>query len=124
MSAHQAGSRRRGATLIEALTYRVEAHTTADDAARYRADAEVQAWLARDPITRLAAYLTTAGLLDEPAARQTPRQEQLAVRVRDWHAGTPTSIPPTCSRTCTPGRPRPWNASGQHCPPSWRMNRR
>src|SRR5579863_1611718 len=46
---------RGGPTLIEALTYRVEAHTNADDATRYRSDAEVQAWLARDPVGRLEA---------------------------------------------------------------------
>jgi 2-oxoisovalerate dehydrogenase E1 component alpha subunit len=42
-----------GPTLIEALTYRVEAHTNADDAGRYREPGEVAAWLARDPIARL-----------------------------------------------------------------------
>ena len=37
-----------GATLIEAVTYRLSDHTTADDARRYRADAEVKAaWDAR-----------------------------------------------------------------------------
>jgi 2-oxoisovalerate dehydrogenase E1 component alpha subunit len=54
-----------GPTLIEAVTYRVEAHTNADDAARYRPDAEVQAWLARDPIRRLETYLRGRGLLDD-----------------------------------------------------------
>jgi pyruvate dehydrogenase E1 component alpha subunit len=56
-----------GPTLIEALTYRIEAHTNADDATRYRASDEVQAWLARDPITRLEAHLKAAGLLDDDA---------------------------------------------------------
>ncbi len=46
-----------GPTLIEALTYRIEAHTNADDATRYRASKEVGEWLERDPITRLEAYL-------------------------------------------------------------------
>ena len=74
----------RGPTLIEAITYRIEAHTNADDAARYRADGEVQAWLARDPITRLEACLTTAGLLDERAAGQVAAEaERFAERLRD-----------------------------------------
>ena len=53
--ARRVGPRPRGGgpTLIEALTYRIEAHTNADDATRYRHDAEVAAWLARDPIARL-----------------------------------------------------------------------
>lgn len=54
-----------GPTLIEALTYRIEAHTNADDASRYRDDAEVASWLARDPIDRLQKYLLTQGILDQ-----------------------------------------------------------
>ncbi|HEY2271947.1 MAG TPA: thiamine pyrophosphate-dependent dehydrogenase E1 component subunit alpha [Jatrophihabitantaceae bacterium] len=50
-----------GPTLIEAITYRIEAHTNADDASRYRDEAEVQHWLARDPITRLEKYLRSTG---------------------------------------------------------------
>jgi 2-oxoisovalerate dehydrogenase E1 component subunit alpha len=73
-----------GPTLIEAITYRIEAHTNADDAARYRDAAEVQAWLARDPIARLEAYLKAEGLLAETAARQLAAEaEQFAERVRD-----------------------------------------
>jgi 2-oxoisovalerate dehydrogenase E1 component alpha subunit len=56
-----------GPTLIEALTYRIEAHTNADDAARYRPDAEVQKWLARDPVTRIRQYLLDRELLDGAA---------------------------------------------------------
>jgi pyruvate dehydrogenase E1 component alpha subunit len=73
-----------GPTLIEALTYRIEAHTNADDAGRYRADGEVQAWLARDPIARLEAFLITAGLLGKQATEQIAAEaEQLADRTRD-----------------------------------------
>jgi pyruvate dehydrogenase E1 component alpha subunit len=54
-----------GPQLVEAHTYRVQAHTNADDASRYRDDAEVAPWLERDPIKRLDAYLTEAGLLDD-----------------------------------------------------------
>jgi 2-oxoisovalerate dehydrogenase E1 component subunit alpha len=56
-----------GPTLIEALTYRIEAHTNADDAARYRPEAEVQKWLARDPVTRIRQYLLDFGLVDGAA---------------------------------------------------------
>jgi pyruvate dehydrogenase E1 component alpha subunit len=56
-----------GPTLIEAITYRVEAHTNADDAARYRPEAEVAKWLARDPVTRIRQYLLGRGLLDGAA---------------------------------------------------------
>ncbi|MBR7826031.1 pyruvate dehydrogenase (acetyl-transferring) E1 component subunit alpha [Actinospica sp. MGRD01-02] len=53
-----------GPTLIEAVTYRVQAHTNADDAARYRQSAEVEYWRRRDPIDRLGRYLTARGALD------------------------------------------------------------
>jgi 2-oxoisovalerate dehydrogenase E1 component alpha subunit len=56
-----------GPTLIEAVTYRIEAHTNADDAGRYRTAAEVAAWLERDPIERLQTYLHDRGLLDQVA---------------------------------------------------------
>jgi 2-oxoisovalerate dehydrogenase E1 component alpha subunit len=72
-----------GPTLIEALTYRIEAHTNADDATRYRSSDEVQAWLARDPVARLEAYLREAHLLDEAAAAALAAEaEQLADDVR------------------------------------------
>ncbi|GER23825.1 putative pyruvate dehydrogenase E1 component, alpha subunit [Zafaria cholistanensis] len=56
-----------GPLLVEAHTYRIQAHTNADDATRYREDAEVQAWLAKDPVTRMRAYLREGGLLDDAA---------------------------------------------------------
>ena len=56
-----------GPTLIESLTYRIEAHTNADDATRYRGQDEVEGWLARDPLARIRQHLIARGLLDEPA---------------------------------------------------------
>ncbi|PAZ14182.1 pyruvate dehydrogenase (acetyl-transferring) E1 component subunit alpha [Streptomyces sp. SA15] len=56
-----------GPTLIEAITYRVDAHTNADDATRYRQDTEVAAWREHDPIALLEHELTERGLLDEDA---------------------------------------------------------
>lgn len=46
-----------GPHLIEALTYRLGDHTTADDASRYRSGPEVSAHWAEEPITRLRNYL-------------------------------------------------------------------
>jgi pyruvate dehydrogenase E1 component alpha subunit len=50
-----------GPHVIEALTYRMSDHTTADDARRYRSDDELERWQALDPIARLRAYLTREG---------------------------------------------------------------
>jgi pyruvate dehydrogenase E1 component alpha subunit len=77
-----------GPTLIEAITYRVEAHTNADDATRYRASDEVSAWLERDPIIRLDAYLRASGLLDDDEADQLAAEaERLAEGVRQHMNG-------------------------------------
>ena len=55
----------RGATLIEALTYRLGPHTTSDDPSRYREEAEVDAWRAKDPIDRVRKYLVAQDAWDE-----------------------------------------------------------
>ncbi|WP_424363631.1 pyruvate dehydrogenase (acetyl-transferring) E1 component subunit alpha [Methylocystis parvus] len=51
-----------GPTLIEALTYRLGDHTTADDATRYRDPDVVRREWTREPIARLRAYLIEKGL--------------------------------------------------------------
>lgn len=51
-----------GPTLIEAYTYRMGAHTTTDDPTRYRRAEELEEWRAKDPLTRVEAYLTRNGL--------------------------------------------------------------
>lgn len=50
-----------GPSLIEAVTYRMGAHTTADDPTKYRTDDEVEYWTARDPITRYRTWLEGRG---------------------------------------------------------------
>jgi pyruvate dehydrogenase E1 component alpha subunit len=69
-----------GPRLVEAHTYRVQAHTNADDATRYRNDDEVKPWLDRDPIKRLETYLTREGLLDDSVRE---RAESAASEVAD-----------------------------------------
>jgi TPP-dependent pyruvate/acetoin dehydrogenase alpha subunit len=54
-----------GPTLIEAVTYRMGGHSTADDPRRYREDSEVAEWGERDPLTRLRRYLEGRGLWSE-----------------------------------------------------------
>ncbi|HZW41758.1 MAG TPA: thiamine pyrophosphate-dependent dehydrogenase E1 component subunit alpha [Agromyces sp.] len=50
-----------GPSLIEAVTYRMGAHTTADDPTKYRTDGEVEYWAERDPITRYRTWLEGRG---------------------------------------------------------------
>jgi 2-oxoisovalerate dehydrogenase E1 component alpha subunit len=72
-----------GPTLVEADTYRIEAHTNADDAGRYRTDDEVAGWLARDPLLRLRTFLTAEGALTEAVEDEiTAAAEQMAADLR------------------------------------------
>jgi len=54
-----------GPTLIEAVTYRMSLHTTADDPKVYRTDDEVETWKPKDPIARFEKYLLAKGLFNE-----------------------------------------------------------
>jgi len=60
-----------GPTFIEAVTYRMGPHTTADDPTRYRPAAELEQWKAKDPILRLERLLDSLGLLSIELTEQT-----------------------------------------------------
>jgi 2-oxoisovalerate dehydrogenase E1 component alpha subunit len=73
-----------GPTLVEAVTYRMDAHTNADDATRYREDSEVAAWRAHDPITLLERELSGRGLLDDDVRRKAADEaETMAAALRE-----------------------------------------
>lgn len=59
-----------GPTLIEALTYRLGPHTTADDPDRYRSREEVKLMERLDPIARLGKYLRGRGVLSEKEEKE------------------------------------------------------
>ncbi|MEM1034166.1 MAG: thiamine pyrophosphate-dependent enzyme [Myxococcota bacterium] len=63
-----------GPTFVEAITYRIGPHSTADDPGRYRAPEEVAAWMARDPITVLRRHLQHLGALDPSADEAIERE--------------------------------------------------
>jgi pyruvate dehydrogenase E1 component alpha subunit len=75
----------RGPRLIEALTYRLSDHTTADDATRYRSSAEVTKAWALEPLVRLRAFLVGAGHWD--AQREQRLLRDCAQQVDDAVAG-------------------------------------
>jgi pyruvate dehydrogenase E1 component alpha subunit len=54
-----------GPTLLEAVTYRLGPHSTADDPTKYRSAAEVAEWEAREPLVRFRRYLASRGLADD-----------------------------------------------------------
>jgi TPP-dependent pyruvate/acetoin dehydrogenase alpha subunit len=72
-----------GPTLIEAVTFRMGLHTTADDTTVYRDESLVEPWQARCPIRRFETWLIGSGRLDEPDTsriREACEQEVLAAR--------------------------------------------
>jgi pyruvate dehydrogenase E1 component alpha subunit len=80
-----------GPTLIEALTYRVGAHSTADDPGRYRDDGEVERARAFDPITRFRAWLTAQGHVDDGLVGSwRPEIEEQVMAIREGVVAQPS----------------------------------
>ncbi len=69
-----------GPTLIEAVTYRMGVHTTADDPTKYRSDDEVKVWEKRDPIVRFEKYLRGRKLLDDKLVKEIEDDVQEKVK--------------------------------------------
>jgi len=84
-----------GPSYIEALTYRIGAHTTSDDPTRYRNEGELAEWQARDPLARLEAYLRTFGVDDEFFDEVRAKADAQAKRVRDELLAKPAPDPDT-----------------------------
>ena len=82
-----------GPTLIEAVTYRMGAHTTSDDPTRYRLAAELEAWKLKDPLERLKAFLYRQQLADRSWF------EELDAEADDARRPAPRRLP-------EPARPR------------------
>lgn len=83
-----------GPFLVEAHTYRMDSHTNADDASRYREDEEVARWEAADPLARLETHLRGRGLLsEEDVASAREAAEEYAARLRDRMAADPEADP-------------------------------
>lgn len=80
-----------GPTLIEAVTYRLAMHTTADDPTKYRKAEEVAEWEARDPLPRFESYLRKRKLLDDKVHNEIEQEikEELDAAVRKYEAFTP-----------------------------------
>jgi 2-oxoisovalerate dehydrogenase E1 component alpha subunit len=69
-----------GATLIEHVTYRSDAHSTSDDPARYRAADEATRWPLGDPIERLKDHLILAGEWSESEHQALQNEVTLEIR--------------------------------------------
>ena len=83
-----------GPHLIEALTYRLGDHTTADDASRYRSGSEVSARWAEEPIARLRNYLAGAGMWAKTDEERLLAEISLAIeRAAEAYLATPAQGP-------------------------------
>ena len=93
-----------GPVMIEAFTYRMDAHTTSDDPTRYRMAAEEEHWKLLDPIERVKAHLVRQGLADQEffdgvggrgrrAGRAVPGVLHRDARSRRRSGFSPTSTP-------------------------------
>lgn len=71
-----------GPVLIEAFTYRMSAHTTADDPTKYRMLAEEHEWIPRDPLTRVELYLRAQGTADSFFTGLEQEAIELGVKLR------------------------------------------
>lgn len=77
-------------TLIEAVTYRMGPHSTADDAGRYQPREEIEQWRQLDPLDRYRKFLTSEGLLtDEIKKEFDEAANRLAAHIRKGIAGAP-----------------------------------
>lgn len=80
-----------GPSFVECVTYRIGAHSTSDDPTRYRSQAEVEAWMKKDPVDRLERYLREAGILDNALAESIEAElnVEIAQAIDEAERGAP-----------------------------------
>ncbi|MCL4519127.1 MAG: thiamine pyrophosphate-dependent dehydrogenase E1 component subunit alpha [Thaumarchaeota archaeon] len=83
-----------GPTLIEAMTYRVGPHSTADDPNRYRTKEEAEKWSKKDPIEILRNKLVSKGLWNEQKEKElvSRYEKEIAASIERQESSTP--LPP------------------------------
>jgi 2-oxoisovalerate dehydrogenase E1 component alpha subunit len=88
-------ARGEGATLIEAITYRLSGHSTSDDPKAYREEDEVEEWRRRDPIARLRRLLNARGLFSEAdqAKLEAATQDEIKKAILSAERAPMPSIP-------------------------------
>lgn len=83
-----------GPVLVEAFTYRMDAHTTSDDPTRYRLADELETWKLKDPLERLRVHLVrTAGVEQEFFDALAEESDALAARLREHCLALPDPGP-------------------------------
>lgn len=83
----------KGPVLIEAMTYRLGAHSSSDDPTLYRSEEEVKKWKSKDPLSRLRNYLEKQGLWNQ--AQEDELQKSIVHQVDQAIAEAKSSPKPT-----------------------------
>jgi pyruvate dehydrogenase E1 component alpha subunit len=80
--------------LVEAFTYRMDAHTTSDDPTRYRLAGELELWKLKDPIERVRVHLVRSlGVEQEFFDGIAADADALAARFRQFCMDMPAPAP-------------------------------
>jgi 2-oxoisovalerate dehydrogenase E1 component alpha subunit len=83
-----------GPVLVEAFTYRMDAHTTSDDPSRYRLADELELWKLKDPIERVRVNLVRShGVEQDYFSGVQAESDELAARFREFCANMPPPAP-------------------------------
>ncbi|NUN14935.1 MAG: thiamine pyrophosphate-dependent dehydrogenase E1 component subunit alpha [Myxococcales bacterium] len=83
-----------GPSFVEALTYRIGAHSTSDDPSRYRDESVTEAWKSRCPLIRFRTFLTTRNLWNEDKERNFVTELETAIKqaVHEHEAASPPPL--------------------------------
>ena len=101
-----------GPTLIEALTYRVQGHSSSDDPSVYRNPEEPAEWEKRDPLNRMRGYLKQRGLYDEAWEKELGARHNQAITDAMTRSDA-TGTPPVESMFDDVYETLPWNLREQ-----------
>ncbi|MGO8946998.1 MAG: thiamine pyrophosphate-dependent enzyme [Ktedonobacterales bacterium] len=83
-----------GPYLIEALTYRTQAHTTSDDPSRYRSEADAAPWVGKEPVQRAAERLAVREAFDDTFSKTVADEaDQWALEMRQLLLNAPVPHP-------------------------------
>lgn len=86
-----------GPTLIEAVSFRMGAHSTSDDPSRYVDDELYKEWAKKDPVDRLVKYLKKQGVIDDDQIREMEEQakEEVNEALKEAESVAPMPDPET-----------------------------
>ena len=101
-----------GPTFVEALTYRIGAHSTSDDPTRYRSNDEVEAWKKKDPLDRLRKHLVVLGAVTDASDATLDEEQTKEIQDAVNHV---EALPPNDRATLFEGiyAEMPWNLRAQ-----------